>query len=196
MENSMLNYLWAFMILIGVIFGAFTGKMGDVTESAIESSKEAVKLCVTLAGVISMWTGVMKIAEKGGIIKALTKKMRPILRFLFPKVPDNHPAQKYIATNIIANMLGLGWGATPPGLKAMEKLQELNKDKTTASTAMCTFLIINISSVQLISVNILAYRAEYGSKNPAEIIGPSILATLISTLVGVVFVKIMMKVSK
>lgn len=192
----MLNYLWAFMILIGVIFGAFTGRMGEVTDAAIESSKEAVSICIMLAGVISMWTGLMKIAEKAGLIKGLTRKMRPILRFLFPKVPNDHPAQKYIATNIIANMLGLGWGATPPGLKAMEKLQELNKDKDTASTAMCTFLIINISSVQLISVNILAYRAKYGSENPAEIIGPSILATLISTLVGIIFVKIMMKVSK
>ncbi|GKX32238.1 spore maturation protein A [Vallitalea longa] len=192
----MLNYLWAFMILIGVIFGAFNGKMGDVTNAAIESSKEAVSLCIMLVGVVAMWTGLMKIAEKAGMIKGLTKKMRPILRFLFPKVPDNHPAQNYIATNIIANMLGLGWGATPPGLKAMEELQKLNKDKSTASTAMCTFLIINISSVQLISVNILAYRAQYGSKNPAEIIGPSILATIVSTIVGVVFAKIMMKVKR
>jgi spore maturation protein A len=192
----MLNYLWAFMIILGVIFGAFNGRMGEITEAAIESSKEAVNLCIMLAGVVAMWTGLMKIAEKSGLIKGLTKKMRPILRFLFPKVPDNHPAQNYIATNIIANVLGLGWGATPPGLKAMEKLQELNKDKSTASTAMCTFLIINISSVQLISVNILAYRAQYGSENPAEIIGPSILATTISTLVGVIFAKIMMKVSK
>ncbi|MCT4542754.1 MAG: nucleoside recognition protein [Vallitalea sp.] len=192
----MLNYLWAFMIILGVIFGAFNGRMGEITEAAIESSKEAVNLCIMLAGVVAMWTGLMKIAEKSGLIKGLTKKMRPILRFLFPKVPDNHPAQNYIATNIIANVLGLGWGATPPGLKAMEKLQELNKDKSTASTAMCTFLIINISSVQLISVNIIAYRAQYGSENPAEIIGPSILATTISTLVGVIFAKIMMKVSK
>lgn len=192
----MLNSLWAFMILIGVTYGAFSGRMAEVTQAAISSSKEAVSLCITLAGVVAMWTGIMKIAEESGLIKGLTRKMRPILRFLFPKVPDNHPAQNYIATNIIANMLGLGWGATPPGLKAMEKLQELNKDKTTASTAMCTFMIINISSVQLISVNILAYRTQYGSKNPAEIIGPSIIATLISTIVGVIFVKIMMKVSK
>ncbi len=192
----MLNYLWAFMILIGVVFAAFTGRMDQVTEAAIESAKEAVELCIMLAGVVAMWMGLMKIAEVAGLIKSLARKMRPILRFLFPKVPDDHPAQHYIATNIIANMLGLGWGATPPGLKAMEELQKLNKDKHTASTAMCTFLVINISSVQLISVNILAYRAKYGSKNPAEIIGPSILATIVSTLVGVIFVKIMMKVGK
>ncbi len=192
----MLNYLWAFMILIGVVFAAFTGRMDQVTEAAIESAKEAVELCIMLAGVVAMWMGLMKIAEVAGLIKSLARKMRPTLRFLFPIVPDDHPAQYYIATNIIANMLGLGWGATPPGLKAMEELQKLNKDKHTASTAMCTFLVINISSVQLISVNILAYRAKYGSKNPAEIIGPSILATIVSTLVGVIFVKIMMKVGK
>ncbi len=189
----MLNYLWAFMILIGIIYGAFNGRMQEITQAAIDSSKDAITLCITLVGVIAMWTGLMKIAERSGLIKKLTHKMKPFLRFLFPKIPERHPAMQYIATNIIANILGLGWAATPPGLKAMEKLQELNKDKTTASTAMCTFLIVNISSVQLISVNMLAYRSQYGSENPAEIIGPAIVATLFSTLAGIIFSKIMMK---
>jgi spore maturation protein A len=189
----MLNYLWAYMIIIGIIVGAFNGRMAEVTQAAIDSSKESIQLAITLVGVIAMWTGLMKIAEKSGLIKALTKKMQPILRFLFPGIPDQHPAKKYIATNMIANMLGLGWAATPPGLKAMEKLQELNPNKTVASDAMCTFMIINISSVQLLPVNILAYRSQYGSANPAEIIGPALLATIVSTIVGVAFAKIMMK---
>ena len=189
----MLNYLWAYMIVIGIIVGAFTGNMPEVTQAAIDSSKDAVQLCVTLVGVIAMWTGLMRIAEKAGIIQALTRKMQPVLRFLFPDIPDNHPAKKYIATNMIANMLGLGWAATPPGLKAMEKLQELNPNKEVASNAMCTFLIINISSVQLLPINIIAYRSQYGSANPAEIIGPALLATLVSTLVGVIFAKVMLR---
>lgn len=192
----MLNYIWAAMILIGILVAAFNNTMADVTQAAIESSKEAVNLCVYLLGVVAMWTGLMKIGERAGLINKLTKKMRPILRYLFPDVPDKHPAQKYIATNMIANILGLGWGATPPGLKAMKSLQELNPNKKTASKAMCTFLIINISSVQLLPVNIIAYRAKYGSGNPSEIIGPAIVATLVSTITGVIFAKMMEKVSK
>ncbi|MFP4697638.1 MAG: nucleoside recognition domain-containing protein [Eubacteriales bacterium] len=189
----MLNYLWAFMIIIGVVVGAFNGRMAEVTAAAIDSSKDAIQLGITLVGVIAMWTGLMKIAEESGLIKMLTNKMKPILRFLFPKVPENHPAKKYIATNMIANMLGLGWAATPPGLKAMKELQKLNRNKDIASDAMCTFLIINISSVQLLPVNIIAYRSQYGSANPAEIIGPALLATFVSTFVGVIFAKMMIK---
>lgn len=192
----MINYLWAIMILIGIIYAAFSGNLGNVTHGAIEEAKEAVKLAVTLVGVIAMWTGLMKVAEKSGVIQVLTKKLEPFLNFLFPRIPKRHPARKYISTNIIANILGLGWAATPPGLEAMKELQKLNKDKEKASIEMCTFLIINISSVQLISVNMLAYRTEYGSKNPAEIIGPALIATIISTLVGIIFCKIMMKVKK
>jgi len=189
--ESMLNYLWGFMIVIGIIVAAFTGTMGDVTQTAINSSKEAVQICITLLGVLGFWMGIMKIAEKSGLISSLTNKIRPILRFLFPDVPDGHDAQKYIATNLIANVLGLGWAATPPGLLAMKALQKLNPKKDEASNAMCMFLIVNISSVQLISVNIIAYRSQYGSVNPSEVIGPSLLATCVSTLVAVVFGKLM-----
>ncbi|WP_058485822.1 nucleoside recognition domain-containing protein [Defluviitalea phaphyphila] len=189
----MLNYLWGFMILIGIIFAAFTGKVGEVTQMAITSSKEGVQICITLLGVLSFWMGIMKIAQKSGLINVLTVKLRPILKFLFPDIPDGHNAQKYIATNLIANVLGLGWAATPPGLMAMKELQKLNLKKDEASNAMCMFLIINISSVQLISVNIIAYRAQYGSTNPSEIIGPSLLSTLVSTIVGVIFALIMQR---
>ncbi|NLK22056.1 MAG: nucleoside recognition protein [Epulopiscium sp.] len=187
----MLNYLWGFMILIGIVVAAFTGTMGEVTNTAINSSREGVEVCIKLLGALAFWMGIMGIAEKSGLINVLTEKIRPVLRFLFPDIPDGHKAQKYIATNLIANILGLGWGATPPGLLAMKELQKLNLKKDEASNAMCMFLIVNISSVQLISINIIAYRSQYGSINPSEIIGPSILATLISTLTAVVYGKIM-----
>lgn len=187
----MLNWLWGGMILIGVIYGAFNGRMADITNVALDSSREAVSLCITMMGVMSLWVGLMKIAESAGIIKGLSARMKPILRFLFPEVPDNHPAQKHMAVNMIANVLGLGWAATPAGLRAMEELQKLNHGSTLASNAMCSFLILNISSLQLIPVNVIAYRSQYGSVNPAGIIGAGIVATAVSTAAGIVFCKIM-----
>lgn len=178
------------MILLGIAVAAFTGKMPDVTTAVIASSKEAVQVCITMLGVMSMWTGLMKIAEEGGIIKVLSDKISPILRFLFPRLKKGSAASEYIATNFIANILGLGWAATPAGLKAMEELQKINPDKTKASREMCMFMIVNMSSLQLITVNILGYRSQHGSLNPSEVIGPGIFATLVSTLVGVTFAKI------
>lgn len=198
----MLNYLWAGMILIGIIFGAFTGRMPDITNAALDSSKEAITLCITMMGVMSFWVGLMEIAAKAGIITSASRKIRPLIRFLFPELPEDHPAQEHITTNIIANVLGLGWAATPAGLRAMEELSKLEEDRRKrrlpgpvrkrgiASNEMCTFLIINISSLQLIPVNVIAFRSQYGSVNPAAIVGPGIAATAVSTLVAVVFCKI------
>ena len=154
----MLNKLWGFMILIGIIFAACNGRIGNVGTAALDSSKEAVTLCITMLGIMSMWTGLMNIAKKAGIIDALTRALRPVLAFLFPGVPREHKANEYMAANMISNVLGLGWAATPVGLKAMEQLKELNHGRHIASADMCTFLIINISSLQLIPVNIIAYR--------------------------------------
>ncbi len=198
-----MNLLWGFMIVVGVIFAAFNGTLPEVTEAAIGSAKEAVALCITMMGVMSLWVGVMRIAENAGIIEAATKKMSPFLRFLFPNIPKGHPANQYIATNMIANMFGLGWAATPAGLKAMEELAKLEegrregtlpgigREKGTASNEMCILLIVNISSLQLISVNMIAYRSQYGSVNPAAVVGPGIVATAVSTLAAVVFCKVM-----
>lgn len=183
----MLNKLWGFMILIGILFAAATGRIAEVGTAAIDSSKEAVTLCITMLGIMSMWTGLMNIAKKAGIIDALTRALRPVLAFLFPGVPKEHKANEYIAANIISNVLGLGWAATPVGLKAMEELKTLNKGSHIASADMCTFLIINISSLQLIPVNIIAYRSQYGSVAPTSIIGMGLVATLISTAAGVIF---------
>ena len=167
----MLNKLWGIMLLAGIIVAAFTGKIGEAGTAAIDSSKEAVTLCIAMLGVMSMWTGIMNVAKKAGLIDAMTKALRPALRFLFPGVPEGHRANEYIASNIIANMLGL----------------ELNHGSHIASADMCTFLIINISSLQLIPVNIIAYRSEYGSISPTSIIGMGLVATLVSTAVGVIF---------
>ncbi|MDY3774488.1 MAG: nucleoside recognition protein [Eubacterium sp.] len=189
----MLNKLWGAMIVIGIVVAAFRGKMGDVGTASIDSSKEAVMLCITMLGVMSMWTGIMNVAKKAGIINGMTKALRPVLHLLFPNVPRDHVANEYMAANIIANVLGLGWAATPYGLKAMEALRELNiqqkgKEKSfVASTDMCTFLILNISSLQLIPVNIIAYRSQYGSVSPTSILGMGLVATLISTAAGILF---------
>ena len=199
----MLNYLWAGMILVGIIFASFTGRMPDITNAALDSSKEAVTLCITMIGVMSFWVGLMEIAAKAGIVKMASRKIRPLIRFLFPLLPDGHPAETHITTNIIANVLGLGWAATPAGLRAMEELGRLEEDRRKgllpgparkrgiASNEMCTFLIINISSLQLIPVNVIAYRSQYGSVNPAAIVGPGIAATAVRTLAAVVYCKMM-----
>lgn len=192
------------MMVVGVIYGAFTGRIDAVTEAALESAKDAVMLCITMLGVMSFWTGLMEIASKAGIIEMASKKMRPLIRFLFPNIPKGHPAAEYITTNFIANFLGLGWAATPAGLKAMEALENLEEERRkscsnesvqvvprgVASKEMCDFLILNISSLQLIPVNIIAYRSQYGSVEPTAIVGPAIVATTIGTLTAVVFCKL------
>ena len=187
----MLNFLWAAMVLVGVIWGAFHGNMAGVTQGALNGAREAVSLCITMAGVMAFWMGIMEIARQSGLIRSMTRFLRPFVNFLFPELPKDHPVKEDISTNIIANVLGLGWAATPAGLKAMEGLRELNKRPGTASTSMCTFLILNISSLQLIPVNMIAYRSQYGSAAPASIIMPAIAATLFSTLVGIAAAKIL-----
>lgn len=218
----MLNYLWGFMLLIGIIYASITGNLPVITDAALDSAKEAVTLCITMLGVMSFWMGLMRIAENAGIITGAAKALRPFLRFLFPSIPPEHKANEYIAANMIANIFGLGWAATPAGLKAMEALSELEEERRVAdahsgaafqrnkgtvrttyqkpkkplpfgvaNSEMCTFLIINISSLQLIPVNIIAYRGQYGSVNPTAIVGPAILATMISTVCAIIFCKVM-----
>ena len=187
----MLNGIWGFFVIGGILTGAFLGRMDIVTQAVIGGGKSAMELAFTMAGVVAVWSGVLKIAEKGGMIDALAEKMTPLMDFLFPSVPRSHKARKYIAANFAANFLGLGWAATPAGLLAMQELQRLNREeKGTASAAMCMFLTVNMTSLQLVTVNILAWRAEYGSRNPAEIVGVGIVATLITTVFGTVLAKI------
>ena len=217
-----MNALWAGMMLMAIIYGTFHGTIPAVTQAALDSAKEAVSLCITMLGILSFWMGLMQIGAASGLVERLTKGVepllrrlfpripaghpamrmtrgiRPVLRWLFPRIPEDHPALEQIAVNCIANVLGLGWAATPAGLKAMEELAELEKKRRAypagvASDEMCTFLILNISSLQLIPVNIIAYRSQYGSVNPTLIVGPAIVATMVSTAVAVVFCRIMQK---
>ena len=200
----MLNYLWGFMILIGLGYGIVTGQVEALSNAAIDSAGEAVTLALTMLGIMAMWTGLMEVARRAGIMDRMTKGLYPVLRFLFPRIPKGHKANEYIAANIIANVLGLGWAATPMGLKAMKELASLERERiakqkkpggmdpddvqvTKASDEMCTFLVINISSLQLIPVSVIAYRAQYGAVNPAAIVLPGLIATVASTLAAVIF---------
>ena len=185
-----MNYLWGGMIIIAVIYGALTGNLDAVTDQALSSAKEAVSLCITMAGAMAFWVGIMRIAEKAGMVNRAASALAPLLGFLFPTVPKDSFARRYIATNMVANFLGLGWAATPAGLSAIKEVKRLEETEGRATSAMCDFLIINISSLQLIPVNIIAYRSQYGSVSPAAIVGPAILATTVSTLAAVVFIKI------
>lgn len=192
----MLNYLWSGMILLGVVWAAVHGRLDAVTLGMLDGAKDAVSLGITMLGVMAFWCGMMEIGQRSGLVDWLAEKMGPVLYFLFPRLEKGSLAGKYIAVNMIANMLGLGSAATPAGLAAFKELEKLEEErraqpKGTASNEMCTFLILNISSLQLIPVNIIAFRSQYGSANPAAIVGPAIAATFASTLAAVVFCKVM-----
>lgn len=186
----MLNLIWCFMILLSILCGIATGRAGEVGLAAVNSAKEAVELGVSMLGVIALWTGVMKTAEKSGLTAFFLRHFRPILRFLFPELRPDGEAAKYIAQNFLANFLGLGWAATPFGLKAMQELKKLGGESDRASDSMCNFLILNIASIQLIPVNVIAYRSRYGSVNPAAIVAPALLATLSTTLAAIAFLQL------
>lgn len=188
-----MNYLWGGMLLTGIVYGVLTGNVKAITDAVLASSREAVTLCFTMFGIVAFWSGLMEVAVDAGIMKGMTKLLKPVMSFLFPNIPKDHPALTSISANFVANILGLGWAATPAGLRAMSELAHLEEERgkltDVASDEMCTFLVINISSLQLIPVNIIAYRSQYGSVNPAGIIAPAILATLVGTLVAVFFCK-------
>lgn len=190
----MLNLIWGIMIIAGVLYAFVTGNIEAVSNGFVESAGEAVTICITMLGVLGFWSGIMEVGKQAGIIKQLTVLINPLVNFLFPNIPKNDKSREYITTNLIANILGLGWAATPPGLKAMECLSKLNRENNKevhiASDEMCTFLVINISSLQIIPVNIIAYRVQYGSVNPTAIVLPAILATTVSTVAGIIFCKL------
>ncbi len=219
----MLNYLWGIMILLGVGFGIATGEVEALSNVTIDSAGEAVTLSITMLGIMAMWTGFMEVARQAGLMERLTGFLRPFVGFLFPRLPRRHPAEEYIAANIVANLLGLGWAATPMGLKAMKELAHFERERILlrkkgysyrdwekvekkvwkeveqeerelqikyASDEMCTFLVLNISSLQLIPVSVIAYRARYGAVNPAAVLVPGLIATFFSTLFAMIFCRI------
>lgn len=192
----MINFIWAALIIIGFIVGAITGNLDGVTTAAMENAKAAVELAMGLIGVMALWLGIMKIAEDSGLIRGISKLLKPIMVLLFPEVPADHPAMGAMIMNISANILGLGNAATPFGLKAMEELQKLNKQKDTATNAMVTFLAINTSSVTLIPASTIAILAAAGASHPTEIVGPTIVATTISTTTAIIAAKTLQRLPK
>lgn len=186
-----MNIIWVIMIFAGVTVAIFTGKPEIINDVIIHETGEAVMFAIGLTGIMSFWLGLMNIAKKSGLIGSITKSMTPITKYLFPDVPSNHPAVGAMMMNMVANMFGAGNSATALGLKAMDELQKLNTDKKVVTDAMAMFLVINMSSIQIIPLTILKLRADAGSVNPTEIIVTSILATIVSTVVGVAACKIL-----
>ena len=200
-----MDFLWAVMLVGGMVYGAFAGTLGEMTDGLLAAARDAVQMGIGLSGMMAFWMG---IAQECGMIQAMSRRLHPVIRFLFPGIPDGHRAQECITTNMIANMLGLGSAATPAGLEAMRELEEISEGRRcgklpgkavprgTASNEMCTFLILNISSLQLIPVNMIAWRSEYGSADPAAIVGPALIATACSTLAAMSYCKIKEKTGK
>lgn len=186
----MLNYLWSFMILSGMLWAAVCGNLDAVTQGLFDSAKEAVTLGLTMLGIMSFWCGILEVGNRAGVLDGLSERMTPVLDFLFPELDKGHPALKSIAVNMTANMLGLGMAATPAGLEAMRHLEADMNPPGRATDAMCTFLILNISSLQLVPITIVAYRSQYGAAAPMAVVGPALAATACSTLAAVVFCKL------
>ncbi|MDP4096684.1 nucleoside recognition protein [Paenibacillus sp. P96] len=181
----MVNLIWMLMIVVGVGYAAVQGEMDAVTKAAFDGAASAVTVCLGLISVLVFWMGMMKIAEDAGIMEKLSRLLAPVIGFLFPDVPRQHPAMGYILSNMSANLLGLGNAATPMGLRAMQELQKLNPDKHTATPAMCTLLALNTASVTLIPTTLIAIRMNYHSAQPAEIVGTTLMATGIATLAAI-----------
>ncbi|KAA9007203.1 nucleoside recognition protein [Paenibacillus spiritus] len=181
----MINAIWLGMIVIGFVFAAVNGRMDAFTAAVFDGAKNGVTVSFGLISILGFWLGMMKIAEEGGLLRVLSRAMGPLVRFLFPDVPKNHPAMGYILSNMSANLLGLGNAATPMGIKAMQELQTLNPDKETATPAMCTLLALNTASITLIPATLIAIRLNYGSKDPAGIVGTTLMATFVATLAAV-----------
>lgn len=192
----MLNYIWLCMLVIGFFTAILNGRIEAVTGAAINSAGEAVKLCIELAGVMCLWTGIMKIAEKGGLIRYMARLARPVLKFLFPGIPREHSALGAVVMNLSANFFGLGNAATPLGLKAIGELQKLNPGKEVATDAMCMFLVLNTSAVQLVPATIIAIRSACGSSNPSDIIGTVWVASACGAASGIFFAKLFSRLHK
>lgn len=192
----MINIIWAALLIIGFVVGAATGNLDAVTDAAIENAETGVSIALGLIGIMTLWLGIMKIAEDAGLVQKLANLIKPITTRLFPDVPADHPAIGAVVMNLAANILGLGNAATPLGLKAMQELQKINKKKDTATDAMVMFLAINTSSVTLVPASTIAILSAAGATNPTDIIGPTIIATTVSTVVAVIVTKIMQKLPR
>lgn len=185
----MLNYIWFGLMAIALVVAAFNGTMEAVSKAAIDSAKTGVEIAIGLVGVMTLWMGIMRIAEAGGLVAVLGRLLRPILRRLFPDVPAEHPASGSIVLSIAANMLGLSNAATPIGIKAMEELQTLNPDKDVATNAQVTFMALTTAGIQFVPATMIAVLASAGSNNPTAIISTSIVAQLVGTIAAIIAAK-------
>ncbi len=186
----MLNVIWLSLLVGSVLIALFTGNIREVVASVPESAEQAFKLALGFTGMMALWLGIMRIADESGLVQLFTRAIAPVLRYLFPGVPRNHPAMGSMAANMVANMLGLNNAATPLGIKAMQDLDSLNEKKGTATDAMCMFLAINTSSLQIVPASAIALLAAGGAANPTAIVFPAILATTVSTIVGITAAKV------
>lgn len=187
----MVNKIWGFFLVVGILFSLCTGKIDVINKEILTSCKTAFELVLEIFPVIALWLGIMKIASESGLLKRFSKLLEPLLHFIFPEIPRGHESLGYISSNIIANLFGLGNAATPFGLKAMHSLQELNPKKEVASRSMITFLVLNTTGLTIVPTTIISMRMLYGSANPTAIIFPCFLATLISTIVGLILDRIL-----
>ena len=189
----MLNYIWFALMAIALIVAIFTGTPAQVTKAAVDSAKTAVDISLGLVGIMTLWLGIMRVAEKAGLIAMLGRALRPISRILFPDVPPEHPAIGAVIMNFAANLLGLSNAATPLGIKAMEELQQLNPNKETASNAMVTFMTLNTGGMQLIPATIIGVLAAAGAKNPTAIISTALIASACGTIAAVTTAKLLQR---
>jgi len=191
----LVNIIWVAMLLIGIIVAAINGNIEVVTTAALEGAQTAVDFALGLIAIMAFWLGVMKVAEAAGLVRMLSRLMKPLTTFLFPSVPRDHPAMGAIIMNLSANILGLGNAATPMGLIAMKELQKLNRaNPGTASEAMCTFLAVNTSCITIIPATIIGIRIQTGSANPTEIVGTTIFATAAAMTVAVIADRILRRI--
>jgi len=189
----MMNWIWLGLLAVGIVTAAFTGRMEEITKAAFDAAKTAVELCIGLIGIMALWLGLMKIAEQGGLVQALARLMRPVMRRLFPDVPTDHPAMGSMLSNIAANLLGLGNSATALGLKAMQDLQSLNPKKETATNAMVIFMAINTTAITVIPATVIGLRAAAGSAQPTSIIGTTLVSCTTAMVVAVTTAKLLGK---
>lgn len=189
----MVNFIWAFFIIAGIIYGVITNNYEVLNTEILESSKTTLEMVLKMFPLVALWTGIMNIAKESKLLDKFSKAVAPILGKLFPEIPKGHESLGYIASNIIINMFGLGNAATPFGLKAMKSLQQINKDKTTASRSMITFLVLNTTGFTLIPTTVISLRMMHGSVNPTDIVVTSLIATTCSTISGLIIDRIVAK---
>ena len=185
-----MNYIWYFLIIISIIFGAINGRLENVAGAIFSGCETAIKIAITLLGIMTFWLGIMKVAEKSGIVEFLSKLLKPVANIIFPEIPKESPIIGDVAMNFSANALGLANAATPIGIKAIEGMQEINKDKESASNSMCMLLAMNTAGFQLIPATVIAILASKGSNNPTEIIIPTLIVTSTAFITAIILAKI------